>query len=127
MLTAPVLSCLASHSRVADPSISPIIYSAGSIADEGVDLNGNALPTPTLHVMTQDDIDRFVGYYAQAAKNAIEAGFDGVEIHGANGYVSGEPDCGVCDDKCCRIVADDVISLYCSCSSSSVDRPIREL
>lgn len=37
--------------------------------------------------MTEADIDRFVGHFAQAAKNAIEAGFDGVEIHGANGYV----------------------------------------
>jgi len=38
--------------------------------------------------MTEADIDRFVGHYRQAALNAIEAGFDGVELHGANGYVS---------------------------------------
>lgn len=38
--------------------------------------------------MTESDIDRFVGHYRQAALNAVEAGFDGVEIHGANGYVS---------------------------------------
>ena len=41
-----------------------------------------------LTVMRETDIDRFVGHYRQAALNAIEAGFDGVEIHGANGYVS---------------------------------------
>ena len=38
--------------------------------------------------MTEADIDRFVGHYRQAALNAVEAGFDGVELHGANGYVS---------------------------------------
>jgi NADPH2 dehydrogenase len=37
--------------------------------------------------MTQDDISTAVAAYAQAAKNAISAGFDGVEIHGANGYL----------------------------------------
>lgn len=37
--------------------------------------------------MTAADIERFVGHYRRAAVNAIEAGFDGVEIHGANGYV----------------------------------------
>ncbi|KAK8850748.1 hypothetical protein IAR55_004668 [Kwoniella newhampshirensis] len=73
--------------RVADPSIAPVIYSAGSIPDDGTDLNGNKLPPPTLHPMTEQDIDRFVQHYASAAKNAIEAGFDGVEIHGANGYL----------------------------------------
>jgi NADPH2 dehydrogenase len=37
--------------------------------------------------LTEEEIWGFVGDYAQAAKNAIEAGFDGVEIHGANGYL----------------------------------------
>jgi len=34
-----------------------------------------------------EDIKRYVGLYTTAAKNAIEAGFDGVEIHSANGYL----------------------------------------
>ena len=33
------------------------------------------------------EIKGIVQNYVQAAKNAIEAGFDGVEIHGANGYL----------------------------------------
>lgn len=37
--------------------------------------------------MTVEEIKETVGAYAQAAKNAIEAGFDGVEIHAANGYL----------------------------------------
>ena len=37
--------------------------------------------------LSEEDIWKFVGYYRQAALNAIEAGFDGVEIHGANGYL----------------------------------------
>lgn len=37
--------------------------------------------------LEEEEIRGFVGDYAQAAKNAIEAGFDGVEIHGANGYL----------------------------------------
>ena len=37
--------------------------------------------------MNVEEIKETVGAYAQAAKNAIEAGFDGVEIHAANGYL----------------------------------------
>ncbi len=37
--------------------------------------------------LTQADIDRILDDYARAARNAIDAGFDGVQIHGANGYL----------------------------------------
>ncbi|MGR5881384.1 oxidoreductase [Bacillus cereus] len=40
-------------------------------------------PFDTPEAMTLEEIQEVIGQYAQAAKNAIEAGFDGVEIHGA--------------------------------------------
>lgn len=33
------------------------------------------------------EVKEYIQLYAIAAKNAIHAGFDGVEIHGANGYL----------------------------------------
>ena len=36
---------------------------------------------------TQAEISQLVADFTKAATNAIEAGFDGVEIHGANGYL----------------------------------------
>lgn len=37
--------------------------------------------------MEVSDIEAIQMYYVEAARNAIEAGFDGVELHGANGYL----------------------------------------
>ncbi|KAJ8112488.1 hypothetical protein ONZ43_g5383 [Nemania bipapillata] len=37
--------------------------------------------------MTEEDIWEVIGDFARAAKNAIAAGFDGIELHGANGYL----------------------------------------
>ncbi|GAA2234287.1 alkene reductase [Promicromonospora sukumoe] len=37
--------------------------------------------------MTEDDIHEAIDEHAAAARNAIAAGFDGVELHGANGYL----------------------------------------
>lgn len=37
--------------------------------------------------MTSEDIKRTVADFKQAAVNAFKAGFDGVELHGANGYL----------------------------------------
>jgi len=37
--------------------------------------------------LTVPEIRQIIQDFAQAAKNAIEAGFDGIELHGANGYL----------------------------------------
>lgn len=37
--------------------------------------------------MTGSDISKAIHEYAVAARNAVAAGFDGVEVHGANGYL----------------------------------------
>src|SRR5690606_32409178 len=37
--------------------------------------------------MTQEDIDRTIQEFADGAWRAREAGLDGVELHGANGYL----------------------------------------
>jgi N-ethylmaleimide reductase len=42
---------------------------------------------PTPRELLLDEIPTVVEEYAQAARNAIEAGLDGVEVHGANGYL----------------------------------------
>jgi NADPH2 dehydrogenase len=42
---------------------------------------------PVPHELEESEIQNLILEYARAAKNAISAGFDGVEIHGANGYL----------------------------------------
>ena len=39
------------------------------------------------HGLTEDEIKQYIKEYIHAAKNAIAAGADGVEIHGAHGYL----------------------------------------
>ena len=51
--------------------------------------HGNG-PYPVPREMTQDDIDAAIAGFADAAANAKAAGFDGVEVHGANGYLLDE-------------------------------------
>ncbi len=43
--------------------------------------------TVTPKEMTKEDIKQTITDFKNAAKNAIEAGFDGVEIHSSNGYL----------------------------------------
>ena len=44
-------------------------------------------PYPPAKLMTEEDIRNVIQDYVTSSKNAIEAGFDGVELHGANGYL----------------------------------------
>jgi len=44
-------------------------------------------PHPVPAAMTAADITGTVAEFAQAARNALKAGFDGIELHSANGYL----------------------------------------
>ncbi|EIW75438.1 FMN-linked oxidoreductase [Coniophora puteana RWD-64-598 SS2] len=50
-----------------------------------VDMTGQLSAVP--RALTIPEIKEYIRLYGIAAQNAIEAGFDGVEIHGANGYL----------------------------------------
>lgn len=41
----------------------------------------------TPHALAPDEIPGIVDEFRSGARNALEAGFDGVEVHGANGYL----------------------------------------
>ena len=54
------------------------------VGDDGV---GRMLDCPTPRALTVEDIKAIIDDYRQAARNAITAGFDGIEIHAGNGYL----------------------------------------
>ncbi|MFJ4175121.1 alkene reductase [Microbacterium sp. NPDC089696] len=57
---------------------------------------------PVAHALTLDEIPMVVEQFARAARNAIAAGLDGVEVHGANGYLVHEflsPVSNIRDDR----------------------------
>jgi N-ethylmaleimide reductase len=79
-----------------DPAIHPLNLPAGAkvVAPSAVAAKGDMFtdaegmkPMPAPHAMTEAEIKATVAEYAQAAKNAVAAGFDGIELHGANGYL----------------------------------------
>src|SRR5258708_2985818 len=48
---------------------------------------GEMVACPTPRALTTDEIKGVIEDFRRGARNAIDAGFDGVEIHGANGYL----------------------------------------
>jgi len=44
-------------------------------------------PIPVAEPMTTEEIETAIEEFGAGARNAIEAGFDGIELHGANGYL----------------------------------------
>ncbi|MBO1924382.1 alkene reductase [Thiomicrorhabdus sp. 6S3-12] len=60
--------------------------SAVAIDDETHTPEGKK-PYTVPHELTQEEIAAIVDDFRQGAANAIAAGFDGVEVHGANGYL----------------------------------------
>jgi len=77
--------------RVSHPSLQPdgqlpVAPSAIKPAGDAVTYDGmQAFVKP--HVLTSDELPGIVADYVNAARKAMLAGFDGVEIHSANGYL----------------------------------------
>jgi N-ethylmaleimide reductase len=68
----------------------PVAPSAIAIKAEGMKAmtaDGKISGYETPRALGTDEVRGIVEAFRQAAKNALKAGFDGVEIHGANGYL----------------------------------------
>jgi N-ethylmaleimide reductase len=77
--------------RISHPSFQP--GGALPVAPSAIKPNARAFtkmgfePIPTPRALETDEIRGVVLQYAKAAQNAMAAGFDGVEVHAANGYL----------------------------------------
>lgn len=70
------------------PPVAPsAIRPDGKAFVPGDDGKGAQVPFVTPRALETDEVERVVDDYRHAAVNARRAGFDGVEIHGANGYL----------------------------------------
>ena len=68
--------------RAAEPDVLKEEGDLPFVSSGNIKLRGQ---TATPRPLTIEEIKKYVGNYATAALNAIKAGFDGVEIHSANG------------------------------------------
>jgi N-ethylmaleimide reductase len=71
---------LPAGARVLAPSA---VAAAGEIYTDAEGMK----PQPVPQAMTEADIKNAIAEFVQAAKNAVTAGFDGIELHAANGYL----------------------------------------
>ncbi len=68
----------------------PVAPSAIAINGEGVHTADGKKPHETPRALDESEIPGIVQDYVQAAQRAKRAGFDGIEIHSANGYLLDE-------------------------------------
>jgi N-ethylmaleimide reductase len=75
-----------SHTSLLPDGAAPVAPSALTAKSKTFTTEG-FVDVSSPRAMTLDDIRSSIADYAQAARNAITAGFDGVEVHAANGYL----------------------------------------
>jgi N-ethylmaleimide reductase len=82
--------------RISHPSLQPdgmlpvapsAIKPEGMAFVEGDSGEGQLVPFVTPRALQTEEMPYIVNQYRRAAKNAMDAGFDGVEVHAANGYL----------------------------------------
>lgn len=77
--------------RISWPEVNPagrII--APSPLPHGANNNFTGSPYPVPDEMSRFDIEHVINGFAESAKGAMAAGFDGIELHGAHGYLINE-------------------------------------
>jgi N-ethylmaleimide reductase len=75
--------------RIVHPSLNgvqPVSSSATTAPGKAHTYDGKQ-PYVEARPLGPDEIPRLIGDYVDAAQNAMAAGFDGVQLHGANGYL----------------------------------------
>ncbi|MDN4523103.1 NADH-dependent flavin oxidoreductase [Fictibacillus fluitans] len=72
--------------RMCPPELVPggDVVSASAVAPEQQTPTGEQ---PLPRELTDEEIQSIINDFGESARRAIEAGFDGIEIHGANGYL----------------------------------------
>jgi N-ethylmaleimide reductase len=76
-----------SHSLTQPSGEAPVAPSAVRIDQARIMTADGLKDFETPRALETDEVEAIVEDYAHAARNAMRAGFDGVEIHGANGYL----------------------------------------
>ena len=79
-----------SHSSFQPGGVLPVAPSAVPITGKGMlamTTDGKMVAYETPRALKTGEVEDIVEAFRQAAANAMKAGFDGVEIHGANGYL----------------------------------------
>jgi N-ethylmaleimide reductase len=79
-----------SHSSFQPEGRLPVAPSAVPITGDGMlamTANRKMVPYETPRALETGEVKEIVGAFRRAAVNAMRCGFDGVEIHGANGYL----------------------------------------
>lgn len=76
-----------SHSSMQPGNPLPVAPSAVAAPGGHMDAQGRPVPFETPRALDLSEIPGIVAQFRQAAANALRAGFDGVEVHGANGYL----------------------------------------
>lgn len=77
-----------SHSSFQPQGVLPVAPSAIAITGQSsLTPEWKQVPYETPRALALDEIPGIIEVYREGARNAMAAGFDGVELHGANGYL----------------------------------------
>jgi N-ethylmaleimide reductase len=76
-----------SHNAYQPGGVLPVSSSAVALPGKATLPDFSSQPYPTPRPLETDEIALVVEQFRRGAENALRAGFDGVELHGANGYL----------------------------------------